>query len=141
MKQSDPDYKSLLLGYISNSISVEEVKELYLFIQEEPELYALLMDEPGVLFQVKHQIEASFSTIPVEVEDRFRQRIKKVVENAKGDSFKSPSVFPLRIFNKNWLKYAAVIIICIGIGIYFWISGSRIDRDHTKAINQSIADA
>ena len=144
MIQSEAYYKRLLLGYISNSISTQEVKELFDFIQQEPEQYALLMDEPEVLFQVKHQIETFSSGVPAEVEHRFQRKIDKAAEYAQTNAnvLKTPSLHPRRFLHGTWFRYAAaaIIVICIGVALYFRSASNGTGQAHTNGNNKLIAD-
>lgn len=129
MRQENPHYRNLLLGYISNTISAAEVKELYDFIQQEPEQYALLMEEPEVLFR----IGTDLSPLSAEVEERFRQRIEEAVEHA----------VPVKHIVKrawSWYAAAAAIIICLGTAAYFWITNAGTRKGDTTGNDQPLAD-
>lgn len=52
-------YKELLAGYICNSISPEQVKELYAFIDREPATYEQWMREPKMLQLVEENAGAA----------------------------------------------------------------------------------
>lgn len=112
MVQNDSYYKHLVLGFINNSISAVQVKELQVFIQREPEKYALLMDEPEVVFLIKQQMEGNSLEIQSEVDQRFQTRIKEAVELAKPVTRRKPLL--VRMTTRWRWAAAAVFIIAIG---------------------------
>jgi transmembrane sensor len=112
MLQHENYYKDLLLGFIRNSISEEQVKELYQFIDQQPEEYSLLMDEPDVLFQISQQMQQPAPEIPVDVHDRMEDRLRVAIEEDIAPVHRKPLV--RKLMNWQWAA-AAVFIIAAGI--------------------------
>ena len=112
MVQNDAYYKDLVLGFINNSISADQVKELLAFIQTEPEKYARLMDEPEVLFRIKRQAESNMLEIPPAVDLSFQELIKEAVEQVKPAAGKKPLLVRM---SSTW-RWAAAAIFIIAVG-------------------------
>jgi transmembrane sensor len=114
MLQHENYYKDLLLGFIRNSISEEQVKELYQFIDQQPEEYSLLMDEPDVLFQISQQMQEHAPEIPDEVHDRMEERLRVAIEEDAKSVGKKPLV--RKLMNWKWAA-AAVFLIVAGVAL------------------------
>lgn len=112
MLQNETYYKDLLLGFIRNSISHEQVRELYEFIHREPEKYSLLMDEPDIHFQINQQMHNQSFEIPSDVNQRMQDRLKIAVEQVNTAPVHRKSL--LRQMMNNW-RWAAAAVFIIGI--------------------------
>jgi len=112
MLQNETYYKDLLLGFIRNSISHEQVRELYEFIHREPEKYSLLMDEPDIHFQVNQQMHNLSFEIPSDINQRMQDRLKSAVEQIDVAPVHRKPL--LRQMMNNW-RWAAAAVFIIGI--------------------------
>src|SRR4029453_1924336 len=142
MRQDEAHYKRLLLGYISNNLSPEEVRELFDFIEQEPEKYADMMDEVDVLLHIKHQNKASLSVPLPEVDQRFHERIKEAIEYAQTNTPEVPSIHSKHFLKGDWIRYAAaiLIIICLGTAAYFSISNRKSGLEPANGSDQLAAN-
>jgi transmembrane sensor len=113
MLQNDTYYIRLILGFINNSLPEDQVKELYAFIENEPEKYALLMSEPEVIFQIKRQLETNPPEVTPAVDERFQERIKSAMNEAKAAGTGKKSLLVQLTTNWRWVA-AAIFIIILG---------------------------
>jgi transmembrane sensor len=126
MLEKETYYKDLMLGFIRNSISEEQVKELYTFIHQQPQKYSLLMGDPDVLFQVSQQMHHSSLEIPSLVQYRMEERLKLAVEQADVGSIRSKPL-ALKLISWRWAA-AAVLVIATGLTLVINLPGNKKER-------------
>lgn len=131
MVQNDSYYKGLVLGYIKNSISADQVKELYAFIQSDPEKYALMLDEPEVVFLIKQQMEAGSPEILAETEERLQQRIKEAMEQVKPAAVTKKPILVRMATNWRWAAAAVIVITVATIALVLSVNK---DKDKNRVV-------
>jgi transmembrane sensor len=130
MLQHENYYKDLLLGFIRNSISEAQVKELYKFINQQPEEYSLLMDEPDILFQISQQMQQPAPEIPVEVHDRMEERLRNAVEEDTVPVRQKPLI--RKLLNWRWAA-AAVFLMVTSVALVVIVSNRNNDLANSNS--------
>jgi transmembrane sensor len=133
MLENETYYKDLVLGFIRNSISEKQVKELYTFIHQQPQKYSLLMDEPDILFQVSQQMQFSSLEIPTLVQHRMEERLKLAVERADIAKNNRKSLVR-KLINWRWTAAAVFVVVT---GVVLAVNFSTNKRKQWRASNDS----
>lgn len=122
MPSDDSYYKGLITKFVSNQLSVEEVRALFDFIKAEPEKYLEFSEDPELLYQISAAFHAQTKTLPTEVDTRLRARMNEAVEGIKHRS-------PLRflVSYKAW-TVAASILLLVGWATLWWVAHRRVQQ-------------
>jgi ferric-dicitrate binding protein FerR (iron transport regulator) len=117
MENSQEYYKELLSGYILNTIEPDQVKELYLFIEEQPEIYEQLMNDPE-LKEITEQA-ADHSTVELQsaADQRIREHLQTFAESSVQDGATpahAGKVTRLSERRRRWRWIAAATILITG---------------------------
>lgn len=121
-------YKELLSGFIRNTITIEEVKELYLFIEQEPELYERLVGDEDII----ELIGQNAGLLPVDLQPAADHRIWEHLQahadshvQDEGDTFRDGSVVRLSNRRRRWTWVAAASVLIAGITTAVIVVSSR----------------
>ncbi len=110
MTKLDAYYENLLLGFNRNELSMEQVKELLEFIEENPGRYETIISSE----HLKEQLNALFNSdgfnIPASVKERMQERLLREIK---------PKTKVVRF---RWAAAAAVLLILGSVGLYFLLS-------------------
>src|SRR4051812_25432906 len=134
MQHSQAYYKALLAGFIRNTITMDQVNELYLFIDQEPETYARLMSDPDIL----EITEQNADQLPVELspaaDQRIWERLQTYAENSVQDNADGVTTFTiLPVPNRRRrlkLVAAAVVLIAAVTTLLIVFSGRWNSASH-----------
>lgn len=118
-------YKELLTGFIQHSLTEEQGRELFTFIEQQPEVYEQLMNEADIVALISERAAAS-EAIPAG-EERIREQIL---------AYAKPRVVKMRFL--RWGAVAAVALIITGIGVIF--STRQPKQQQATAITAPMAD-
>lgn len=118
-------YKELLAGYICNSISPEQVKELYAFIDREPATYEQWMREPKMLQLVEENAGAA-EELSADADLRISTFLGKYTESSlQPAQHYSRSARLIHLFGGARKWWAAAAILLIGISVAILITTDR----------------
>jgi ferric-dicitrate binding protein FerR (iron transport regulator) len=140
MQHSQAYYKALLAGFIRNTITIDQVNELYLFIDQEPETYARLMSDPDIL----EITEQNADQLPVELspaaDQRIWERLQTYAENSvqdKADRVTTFSVLPVPNRRRRLKRVAAAVLLIAGITTLLIVfSGRWNSASHQPVVSQ-----
>lgn len=117
MQHAQAYYKELLSGFIRSTITADQVKELYLFIEQEPDVYERLMNDPDLVELIRQNAEQS----PAELQPAADQRIWQYLQaysdgavQAGQHTFSPGRVVPLSKRRRSWGWVAAAVILVAG---------------------------
>jgi transmembrane sensor len=126
MEKDELYYRSLLIGFIANTLTSMESGELLTFIEAEPELYHELMNSPEVLEELEAQSSNPKIIIEAATRDRMKTRLMTAVQK------------PVRMIPwRSWVAAASIILI-VGIGFWFYNQRSTSGVQPTTAKTQDI---
>lgn len=106
---SDSYYKGLLSGFIIETISIDQVRELYLFIEAQPLAYEALMNDPEITDLIQQKANSSVVGLPPTADQRIRDNLQAYAESH------TSRVVPLKSRNRRWKWTAAAAILVIGL--------------------------
>ncbi len=138
MQHSQAYYKDLLSGFIRNSITVDRVKELYLFIEQEPEMYERLMQDPDIIGVIEQNADQSSAELQPAAGHRIREYLLAHADTQVRSEDETPGTGkivppPDRSLRWGWVAAAAVLII--GLTTALIVSSSR----RSSASRQDVA--
>lgn len=117
MENSQEHYKELLSGYILNTITPDQVKELYTFIEEQPEIYEQLMNDPELIEITGQTADDSTVELQPAAEQRIREHLQTYAESSVRDGANpahAGKVIPLPERRRRWRWIAAAAILITG---------------------------
>ncbi len=120
MRKEEAYYLQLLSGYINNTISREEAKELFDFIRQEPEAYTRLINREDIKKKLISLAGNEHFNIPESISNRMRNRLLAALDQTDNQSTvqsEKTTVYPMRptsILGKPWFRYAAAAVIIFG---------------------------
>jgi len=126
MERSPSYYKDLLSRFIGNSLSVEQVEELYGFIEQEPEVYERLMNEPEIMDLVRETAANATEELRPVADERVRRYLQAYAEQAgpegkrDGGRVKSgiKSVSKTRWISRRWAAAAAAVLLVLVTAVF-----------------------
>ena len=107
MERSPSYYKDLLSGFIGNSLSVEQVEELYGFIEQEPEVYERLMNEPEIMDLIRETAANATEALRPAADERVRRYLQAYAEQAGPEGKRNAGGVKTRWINRRWAAAAA----------------------------------
>ncbi|MBS1567168.1 MAG: FecR domain-containing protein [Bacteroidetes bacterium] len=116
MQHSQAYYKELLSGFILNSITPEQVKELYRFIEQEPGIYEQLMSEPDLANLVRQSAEQSPVELQPDADQRIWAHLQAYAEDALQDRQAASGklvALPGRRRSRIWIAAAVLIPLAV----------------------------
>ena len=119
MQKQEAYYKSLLAGFIDNTLSLPEVNELLAFIQSQPALYNHLLNSEDIKNKLSEQAYNSDIDIAEGVSVRMKERLLAAIQEdeARGAVSADPQVShherkPLfRLLTGHWRWMAAAVFV------------------------------
>jgi transmembrane sensor len=105
MQQSDAYYKELLSGFIQDSLTEEQDKELYELIRQDPQLYDRLMNEPQLVELVEQTAGRSEEELAIAADNRIREHILAYTHEKK----------VVHVYWNRWRTVAAAAVLIAGI--------------------------
>ena len=133
MQQSYAYYKELLSGFITDSLTEEQGRELDEFIEQYPQLYDRLMNEPQLVELVAQTAGRSEAELAIEADNRIQEHILAYANE------KRPAVKGGRVVPGNWSRRAvaaAIVFIAVVTTVTLMVTGRR-----GKQLPQQIANA
>lgn len=119
------NHRDLVLLFIKNSLSAQQMDALQEFMQRDPAQFEALMNEPEVLLLIEQQMKKTSPELSADRVQRFQDRIQEAVAYADNDLKNNGKRPPLRIAGRSypWRKYAAaaavIAVLCTGTWLWF----------------------
>jgi transmembrane sensor len=120
MQPSNAYYKELLAGFISNSLTEEQGRELFSFIEQNPGAYTQLMNEEEIIALISENAAQRQETLSPVADERIRKHLisRKIVK--------------MRFRN---IAAAAAVLLLIGAGTLLFLNNR-----HTQPVRTVSAD-
>ncbi len=128
MEKNETYFRQLILGFIKNSISPEEVNELYDFINREPDKYTEMMEEPDVLYQIKLQLNNPVNDMSQDADERLQSRLATAIELARSATTQQKPMLRRLVANWRWAA-AAIFIIAVGVSILMVLQKKEMQKE------------
>lgn len=132
MQYSQAYYKELLSGFVLNTITVDQLKELYLFIEDAPEMYEQLMSDPDLIELIRQNAKLS----PAELQPAADQRIRGYLQ-AYADSHvhdpRAGKVVRLSDRRRRWRWVAAAAFLIVGV-----ITAVMVSSGHRGGVSRQV---
>jgi transmembrane sensor len=128
MQHSEAYYKELLSGFIRNTIITDQVKELYLFIEQEPESYERLMRDPDLIELIGQNADRSLVELQPAADQRIREHIQAHADRHvrdEEDTFSPWNVVPLPDRRRRWGWAVAAAVLIVGFTTVLIVSSRR----------------
>lgn len=125
MQPSYAYYKDLLSGFIRNTLTEAQGRELYAFIAEQPAVYEQLMEDPDITALIALGAESSDAVLAPVADQRVRTR---VLAHATGEGVQTatPRVVVMK-GRKTLLRWsvAAAVLVLLGFTTWFLLLQPR----------------
>ena len=128
MQHSQAYYKDLLSGFIRNTITIDQVKELYLFIEQEPEMYERLMRAPDLIELIEQNADLSLVELRPAADHRIWEHLQAHADGRVQDgehTVRAGRVVRLPNRLRRWGWVAAAAILIAGITTVLIVSSGR----------------
>ncbi len=112
-------YKELLSGFIRNTVSIEQVEELYRFIDEEPALYGSLMNEPDLMNLVRETAEDTNDQLQPAADERVWQYLQAYAGRTSLKMQADAGKTAARWVTRRWAAAAAVVLVIVTTVLVF----------------------
>jgi transmembrane sensor len=123
MQKEETYYRSLILGFIDNTLSPDEIEEVLKFIQTHPPGYDHLLNSQEIKDRLSAQAYNSKTEISEAASLRMKEKLMAAVQhdNATGTERKAP----VRVLTRTWRRIAAAaIVIAIGTVVFMAVDRS-----------------
>lgn len=121
------DIAYLLLKHLKGQLSAGEHAELQDWRSASPE-HAALMDKVSAEGYVPEGLRKLIAAQARTTELLVAQGVPVNVMQAKIDGLKMKPVHQMNFLRRGWFRYAAAVLIIIGLGAYLWIASTNENR-------------
>lgn len=122
MNKSIEYYKDLLVRFIGDEITPEEIRDLYTFIEKEPRQYEAIMQRDDIRRLAMEQSAHADASLSEEANLKLKERLLTYV--GLHPEAESELRGRVRTF-KKWYWIAASLIVMAGLGIYFYATNNK----------------
>jgi transmembrane sensor len=109
MQKQEAYYTSLVLGFIDNKLSPNQVQELLDFIQSQPAWYDRLLENEEIKRKLSEQADNSIIDISEAVSQRMKDRLMTALQD-DGAGVAGSSLFRVLTSHWRWVAAAAILI-------------------------------